>query len=122
MSIDWASTMRILVRQGARDCHDCGAKPGQPHLPGCDTEICSVCGGQRLCCECKGHDPLFAHWTGFWPGGLEALALGLDLNELVMRQDLWRLFFIKPKAKELQIDTATWLGMRLLPIGEVHVV
>lgn len=62
------------------DCHDCGAKPGEPHGGCCDVEVCSVCGGQRLCCNCPGHDEYFARWTGFWPGMLECIALGIDLN------------------------------------------
>ncbi len=59
------------------DCHDCHAKPGQVHKPGCDVEHCSVCGGQKLSCDCTGHDPQFARWTGLWPGWAEAAALGL---------------------------------------------
>lgn len=99
-------------------CHDCNAKPGQPHIDGCDTEICSVCGGQRLQCSCKDHDPLFARWTGIWPGEAECLALNLyskwvdgkgwvkcdksdpesdgDLNEFY-RLGLNKIFFVKPK-------------------------
>lgn len=80
-----------------RDCHDCGAKPGQPHRPGCDTEQCSVCGGQRLQCRCKGHDRAFARWTGIWPGSAESAALGIDLNEF-HRRGLHRVFFVKPNA------------------------
>ena len=44
-------------------------------MGGCDTEHCSWCGGQVLVCGgCKDeagvmrHDPLFARWTGIWPG------------------------------------------------------
>ena len=80
------------------DCHDCGAKPGQPHGEGCDTEMCSVCGWQRLQCDCEGHDPAFARWTGFWPGKLEAEALGMDLNEFAKAR-LRKLFLVKPLSR-----------------------
>lgn len=78
-----------------KECHDCGAQPGQPHVEGCDVERCSVCGGQWLMCGHDNHDPLFARWTGFWPGDLEAQALGIDLNQLY-RSGLYKLFFVKP--------------------------
>lgn len=77
-----------------RDCHDCGAQPGQMHMRGCDTEHCSVCGGQRIQCSCKGHDPAFARWTGFWPGRAEAELLGVTLNEL--RGDIAAALYMKP--------------------------
>lgn len=76
-------------------CHDCGAEPGQPHRHACDVERCSVCGDQRLCCTCEGHDRAFARWTGLWPGSAEAGALGVDLNEF-QRRRFNRIFFIKP--------------------------
>jgi hypothetical protein len=46
--------------------------------------------------NCKGHDPAFARWSGFWPGALEADALGIDLNELYI-QEYEQIFFVKPK-------------------------
>lgn len=35
-----------------RDCHDCGVKPGEFHLQGCDTEYCALCGTQCISCQC----------------------------------------------------------------------
>lgn len=82
-----------------RDCHDCGAKPGDVHSKNCDVERCSVCGCQRMCCDCEGHDPLFARWTGLWPGRAEAKALGITLNDLY-DHGYHEIFFIKPKLKK----------------------
>lgn len=36
-----------------RECHDCGAKWGGLHHPGCDSEKCPRCGGQYFICECE---------------------------------------------------------------------
>lgn len=78
------------------NCSECKVKPGQPHEDGCDIEICSVCGGQRLCCDCEGHDKQFARWTGIWPGKAEARYLGLNLNEFA-EKGYWKIFFVKPE-------------------------
>jgi len=37
-------------------CHDCGAKPGNLHEPGCDVERCPRCGGQWISCSCSDDD------------------------------------------------------------------
>lgn len=34
-------------------CHDCRAKLGKPHHPGCDNERCPICGHQAIMCDCK---------------------------------------------------------------------
>ncbi len=83
-----------------RDCPDCAVKPGEVHDDGYDVENCSGCGSQRLSCgvfeeRCENHDPLFARWTGIWPGEIESEYLGLDLNQFTI-QGYNKIFFVKP--------------------------
>ncbi len=88
-----------------RPCPDCKTLPGCRHRAGCDVERCSACGGQRLSCACPNHDPNFSRWAGFWPGQLEAAALGIDLNEFYQR-DLNRVLFVKPSPEEVVVPIA----------------
>lgn len=67
-----------------QDCHDCNAKPGELHDPGCDTEQCPACGGQAISC---GHGKAVLYeggnlwserlpWTGVWSMVSEAVEYG----------------------------------------------
>ena len=38
---------------GGDRCRDCGVIVGGYHHPGCDREICPVCGGYVLSCDCN---------------------------------------------------------------------
>lgn len=57
-------------------CPDCGTGIGEPHKKHCDIERCSVCGVQRIACDCEGHDQMQSKWTGEWPVGVETFDEG----------------------------------------------
>ena len=57
----WKEELQSLTKS----CYDCGVKPGEPHIPGCDVARCTECGMQELSCE---HEAPMEVWTGLWPG------------------------------------------------------
>ena len=44
-------------------CHDCGAKEGKYHHPGCDNERCPRCRGRLISCGCN-ESGMFADVVG----------------------------------------------------------
>lgn len=45
----WAAS---LNKEAQPRCHDCNAKWGEYHHPGCDMEECPICHGQLISCNC----------------------------------------------------------------------
>ena len=44
---------KLDLLPGYGRCHECGAKRGQFHHAGCDSETCPACGGQLIGCNCN---------------------------------------------------------------------
>jgi len=65
-----------LEKEFREKCPDCAARVGEEHEGGCDVERCTVCGGQRLGCDCSGHNSFESRWTGYWPGVEECFKRG----------------------------------------------
>jgi len=38
-------------------CFECRVRPGQLHVPGCDSELCPACKGRTNYCNCIFTDP-----------------------------------------------------------------
>lgn len=83
-----------------RVCPKCGVPPGSRHRVDCEVERCSECGFARVLCKARhfDHDPSFARWTGFLPGELEAKGLGLQSPDDLGFDNLYKLFYLKPRA------------------------
>lgn len=85
-------------------CPDCGAKPGDPHTSDCDVQRCSVCGQQRITCDCDGRDPIQSAWNGECPTDLMLTDEQIDRQECVA--DAIHGLLVELAGLDLQWDTS----------------
>lgn len=105
-----------IQTESVGSCTGCGVKPGQPHINGCDLEVCASCGQQKIGCECENNINLSSvPWSGEFPGLAECREFGFycinipatgwvpcEIDEPGAREDLNRL------ADEVHFGRIVW--------------
>lgn len=63
-------------------CPDCAVSIDEMHDDNCDVARCTLCGGQRLSCQCtEGASDI---WDGLWPGTRECYE-----RKFIAYMDIW---------------------------------